>query len=135
MKHPKAEDLLSDILKRDSRYTLEAYFFVREALEYTVKQFDAVRHVSGQELLEGIREYTLREFGPMSKRVLNEWGMEECVDFGHVVFNLIEGGLLGKTKEDRIEDFYGGYHFDDAFLQPFRPAGVECSGKGTVSVD
>jgi len=121
MKKPNTEDLLNPILKRDIRYTAEAYYFVREALDYTVRNLEKVRHVSGQELLGGIRDYALGEFGPVTRRVLSEWGIRECVDFGNIVFNLVNEGLLGKTDEDSIEDFMGGYDFSEAFELPFRP--------------
>jgi len=121
MKHVHIEDLLDPILERDSRYTIEAYLFTREALDHTVTQLETVRHVSGRELLDGIRDYALMEYGPVTKRVLSEWGINECIDFGHIVFNLVNEGLLGKTDEDSIEDFMGGYDFTDAFLQPFLP--------------
>ncbi len=114
-------DLLEPILARDERYTVQAYAFVREGLDYTVKQLKKPRHVSGQELLGGMREYALKEYGPVAKRVLSEWGINECVDFGHIVFNLIDAGMLGKTDEDSIEDFMGGYDFHEAFIKPFRP--------------
>ncbi|MEI6892488.1 MAG: Minf_1886 family protein, partial [Pontiella sp.] len=87
----------------------------------TVKHLDTMRHVSGQELLEGMREYALKEYGPVTKRVLSEWGINECVDFGNIVFNLIDEGLLGKTEEDTLEDFMGGYDFHAAFIIPFQP--------------
>ena len=115
------DDLLAPILEADKRYTAEAYLFVREGLDHTVRRLEKPRHVSGQELLEGIREYALQEFGPVAKRVLSEWGIRECLDFGHIVFNLVNHGLLGKTAEDSIEDFTGGYDFAEAFLAPFRP--------------
>ncbi len=121
MKKPNPEDLLARILKRDDRYTEDAYIFIREALDYTVRKLEAPRHVSGGELLDGIREYALREFGPVAKRVLAEWGINESVDFGHIVFNLVNEGLLGKTDQDSIEDFMGGYDFESAFIQPFQP--------------
>lgn len=121
MKTPNTEDLLDPILKRDPRYTENAYYFVRDALDQTVRQFDKPRHISGQELLDGIRKYALAEYGPVTKRVLSEWGIKECVDFGNIVFNLVNEGLLGKTDEDSIEDFMGGYDFTEAFDQPFRP--------------
>lgn len=123
MKSPNTEDLLEPILRRDPRYTVDAYFFVREALDHTVRQLKTPRHISGQELLFGIREYALKEYGPVAKRVLCEWGINECIDFGHIVFNLVNEGLLGKTDEDSIEDFSGGYDFTEAFLHPFRPQG------------
>ena len=122
MKTPNPEDLLEPILKRDPRYTAEAYFFIREALDHVVRQLDAPRHVSGQELLDGIRKYALGEYGPLTKRVLSEWGINECIDFGHIVFNLVNAGLLGKTDEDSIDDFANGYDFAEAFVHPFRPS-------------
>ncbi len=121
MNNPTTDDLLAPILEKDGRYTAGAYLFVREALDHTVRQLEKPRHVSGQELLEGMREYALKEYGPVAKRVLSEWGITECVDFGNIVFNLVNEGLLGKTDEDSIEDFMGGYDFTEAFLKPFRP--------------
>lgn len=128
MNNPDINDLLAPILKSDVRYTTEAYLFVREGLDHTVRKLEKPRHVSGQELLEGLREYALGEFGPVTKRVLSEWGINECVDFGNIVFNLVNFGLLGKTDEDTLEDFSGGYDFSDAFLSPFSPKKpVACS--------
>ena len=121
MKTPNTEELLESILARDTRYTAEAYFFVRDALDHTVRRLETPRHISGPELLDGIRDYAIGEFGPVSKRVLCEWGINECVDFGHIVFNLVNEGLLGKTDDDSIEDFSGGYDFTEAFEHPFRP--------------
>ncbi len=121
MKHETIDDLLAPILESDRRYTPEAYLFVREGLDHTVRQLEKPRHVSGQELLEGIREYALREFGPVTRRVLSEWGINDCLDFGNIVFNLVKHDLLGKTEEDSIEDFMGGYDFTEAFIQPFLP--------------
>lgn len=122
MKHETIDDLLAPILASDNRYTAQAYLFVREGLDHTVRQLDKPRHVSGQELLEGMREYALLEFGPVTKRVLSEWGINDCLDFGNIVFNLVNHGLLGKTDEDSIEDFTEGYDFTEAFIQPFRPS-------------
>ena len=121
MKHPNTEDLLAPILQRDPRYTEAAYFFVREALDHIVRQLETPRHISGQELLDGIRKYALAEYGPLTKRVLSEWGIRECIDFGHIVFNLVNEGLLGKTDSDSIDDFSGGYDFTEAFMKPFLP--------------
>ena len=121
MKTPNTEELLEPILKRDLRYTEQAYFFIRDALDHTVRQLETPRHISGQELLDGIREYALEEYGPVTKRVLSEWGINECIDFGNLVFNLVNEGLLGKTDTDSIDDFANGYDFTEAFDQPFQP--------------
>lgn len=126
MKNVDVMEVLKQLTQRDPRYKLGGYFFVQEALSYTVKGLNKpaegpARHVSGQELLEGMREFALKEFGPLAKRVLNEFGIYECLDFGHIVFLLVEVGLLGKTDEDSIDDFAGGYDFDEAFRLPYLP--------------
>lgn len=122
MKHPSSEDILQNILTRDPRYTSEAYAFVRAGLDYTVRRLDKPRHVSGQELLDGIREFALAEFGPMTRTVLNGWGIRRTEDIGEMVFNMVETGLLGKTEKDSRADFANGYDFDEAFRKPFLPA-------------
>jgi uncharacterized repeat protein (TIGR04138 family) len=115
------EELLENIVLEDNRYNVDAYHFVREGLDFTVKSLRSPRHVNGGELLNGIREYALEEYGPMAKRVLAEWGITSCEDIGCIVFNLVNVGLLGKTEDDSLQDFKKGYDFNDAFLQPYRP--------------
>ena len=120
------ETTLALILAKDPRYQTDAYLFVKDALDYTQKLVvkpskDDVRHVSGQELLEGIRAFALAQFGPMTTMVFEEWGIRRCEDFGEIVFNMVEIGLLGKTEKDSRTDFQNGYEFDAAFRQPFRP--------------
>ena len=116
------------IVSRDPRYDREAYSFVRDALDYTVKlrkksrELPPTSHVSGQQLLEGIRQYALKQFGPMVVTVLNYWGVRRCEDFGEMVFNLIRTGVFGKTDSDSLDDFKGGYSFDEAFVEPYLPA-------------
>ena len=122
------DEELEKIVAKDRRYTREAYLFVREALDHTQKLIgkpqkdDAPRHVSGQQLLNGIREYGLQQYGPMTMAVLNEWGLRCCEDFGEIVFNMVENSLLAKTDQDSRDDFKGGYTFEDAFRKPFVPA-------------
>jgi len=118
---------VTEIRAKDPRYDAEAYAFVREALDYSVKILDrpkteSRRHVTGQELLDGIRQYALREFGPMALTVLNTWGIEATEDIGEMVFNLVESGILRKTEEDKREHFADGYDFHEAFAKPFLPA-------------
>ena len=110
----------------DGRYSRDAYVFLRDALDYTTKQQKktkgaSVRHVAGPELLEGVRQYALKEFGPMVVTVLSYWGINKCEDIGHMVFNLISAGIFGKTEEDAIEDFKSVYDFNEAFVKPFQP--------------
>ena len=114
------------ILTKDPRYAREAYGFVREALDYTQKLIGKenrgqVRHITGQELLDGIRQFALNQFGPMVVTVLEEWGIHNSRDFGEIVFNMVEIGLLAKTENDNRDDFNNGYDFTDAFRKPFWP--------------
>lgn len=120
------EETVEQIVARDPRYQREAYTFVREALDHTHKTIvqrsqEGIRHVTGQELLAGIRSYALEVFGPMAMLVLQEWGITRGEDFGEIVFNMVECGLLAKTDQDSREDFKGGYDFFEAFRLPFIP--------------
>ena len=126
MQEVSFEQALDAIQAKGPRYHREAYLFVREALDFTCKnlkkpQRGAQRHVSASELLDGIRQYAMQEYGAMAKTVLNRWGVHTGEDFGNIVFNLVEKGILGKTEQDRREDFLGGYDFDQAYRQPYRP--------------
>ena len=121
------ESTLALIFAKDPRYHRDAYLFVKDALDHTQKLIikenkGELRHVSGQELLGGVREYALTQFGPMTKMVFEEWGIKRCEDFGEILFNMVEIGLLGKTEKDSREDFANGYDFDEAFRKPFLPA-------------
>ncbi len=121
------EEAIEQICAADQRYDAEAYRFVRDALDFTIRLLEkprtgASRHVSGRELLNGIRRYALSEYGPMSLRVLRTWGLHATEDFGEIIFNLVDLGVLGRTDEDRREDFANGYAFEQAFVAPFRPA-------------
>ena len=107
------------IVDRDPRYRPEAYSFVMLALGFTVSRLESPRHVTGQELLLGIRDYALDQFGPMAKTVFDHWGIRQTQDFGHVVFNMVDDGLLGRTDSDRLEDFAGGYDFETAFVKEY----------------
>ncbi len=118
------------MITKDVRYHRDAYLFVRDALDFTKTTYTDRRkslelteqlHVTGQELLSGIRTYALAQYGPMAMTVLEEWGIARCEDFGEIVFNMVDGGLLSKTDSDSREDFQGGYSFEEAFRNPFLP--------------
>jgi uncharacterized repeat protein (TIGR04138 family) len=111
---------LEAILENDERYSADAYVFVRRALDYTSTTSGIKGHVTGQELLEGIRQYTMEKFGPMSRFLLEEWGIVSCEDFGNIVFNMVDAGLLGKTEEDSIDDFRVSWDFYEVFEKPFQ---------------
>lgn len=125
-------EALDSIVTNDARYHRDAYVFLRDALDYTTKQQKkvrgtTVRHVAGPELLEGVRQYALKEFGPMVITVFESWGIRCCEDIGHMVFNLIDAGVFGKTEEDSMEDFKTVYDFKEAFVKPFAPSKAQTS--------
>jgi uncharacterized repeat protein (TIGR04138 family) len=128
MQEVNFDEVLDQILATDSRFHRDAYLFMREALDFTQKivgreNLGKVRHVTGQELLDGLRQYALQQFGPMTATVFEEWGIHNCKDFGEIVFNMVEIGLLARTEKDTREDFQNGYDFTDAFRKPFWPRG------------
>ncbi len=130
MQNPDFTEIVSLICKEDTRFDRKAYDFVRLGLDHTVKELrkkdsaraEKSRHVTGPELLEGLRAYALDQFGPLAKTVLNTWGVRRCRDFGDIVFNLIEYNVFSKTDNDRREDFSDIFDFEDAFVKPFQPA-------------
>ena len=125
------EEVVAQILKEDPRYAAEAYPFIREALDFSTRSLKKPsegprRHVTAAELLEGIRQYALKEYGPLAMTVLHAWGIRQCTDFGQIVFNLVNKEFLGKTDEDSVSDFDHGYDFETAFRAPFKP-GKKCT--------
>jgi uncharacterized repeat protein (TIGR04138 family) len=132
MQEVNFERALELIRAKDPRFEEDAYTFVREALDHTQEKIGKgarIRHVTGQELLGGIRDFALAQFGPMTMTVLEEWGIRTCQDFGDIVFNMVDIGLLAKTEKDSRTDFAGGYNFYDAFRKPFLPRSMQKSRK------
>ncbi|MDP7396579.1 MAG: hypothetical protein QGF67_04915 [Lentisphaeria bacterium] len=114
------------IVADDSRYPPEAYFFIQEAVTYTAEQLerrgnDGNQHITGKELLDGIRQHALSEFGPMARLVFDEWGIHCTEDFGNIVFSMVSHNLLGASDEDTISDFRDIYDFEKAFVEEFLP--------------
>lgn len=103
---------LEEIIARDNRYKPDAYEFLLQALWFTQKKLVRTGHVSGKELLAGIRDFGLEQYGPMAKTVFAHWGVQATSDFGEMVFNMVEQGLMSKTDSDTREDFKDVYDFD-----------------------
>jgi len=122
-------EVVTLICKEDPRFSKSAYGFVRQGLDFTVKELkksDSSRagkslHVTGEELLMGMRAFALDQFGPMARTVLREWGLIKCGDFGDIVFNLIEYNVFSRNAQDQRKDFAEFYTFEEAFDAPFRP--------------
>jgi uncharacterized repeat protein (TIGR04138 family) len=130
------EEVLEQILVKDTRYHRDAYLFLRDSLDHTRKMLErehksekpakrtaasSEQHVTGQELLAGIRELAIEMFGPMAITVFEEWGVHATKDFGEMVFIMVENRLLKKTEKDSRADFEHGYDFHEAFRKPYLP--------------
>ncbi len=80
------------------KYHRDAYRFIFEALQFTQEKLKRVSrggteddaHISGQELMEGVRELPLKKFGLLAITVFHHWGVRATDDFGRIVFELIE---------------------------------------------
>ena len=120
-------DPLRKLALKDGRYAPEAFTFLYESLDHAVKLAGrenaegADRHVSGQELLLGMKSYAAGLFGPLAGEVWRRWGVRETIDWGRIVFLLVDAGLLNRQEEDRIDDFKDGFDYDDAFVKKYRP--------------
>jgi uncharacterized repeat protein (TIGR04138 family) len=121
---------LADVVQRDPRYAYEAYEFVFAALSHTQKLLGRVPaddgsvpgpqyHVSGRELVQGIRDLALREFGLMARIVFRMWGINRTEDFGDIVFNLVQDNLMSTTDQDSRADFQDVFDLDKSLIQEF----------------
>jgi len=121
------DEVVKLIAREDPRYDARAYHFVRDGLQFTLERVlkaekrQQPRHLSGEELCHGLKDFALREYGPMAKTLFDEWGVKQTLDFGEIVFNLVEFQVFGRTEEDQKEDFASRFDFTEVFETPFRP--------------
>ena len=108
---------IDELVEQRNRYAKPAYLFIYAALHHTVEKMGKIilppqqRHVSGGELLRGISNYALSQFGPLTHEVFKRWGINETRDFGEIVFQLVNANLMSKTEDDNIDDFTDVYDF------------------------
>lgn len=139
-KKVRFSDGVESVVRKDPRYHREAYIFLRDALDFTIHRLRREneagedRHVSPHELLEGIRDLALEQFGPMVLSVFEHWGIHCTEDFGNMVFNLSEEGIFGVQETDQLSDFRHYYSFQQAFIAPFQPDSTgAASPRGAVT--
>ncbi len=120
------EEKIQAVRRRDRRFSRNAYYFVLDALDYTMSKLgrDALtgedRHVGGRELLSGIKDYAADQFGPMATLAFDRWGIRGPGDFGEIVFNLIDAELLSRRPSDSRLDFVDGHDFRETFAEKHR---------------
>lgn len=127
-------DVIWDRVRSNAKgFPPEAFIFVHEGLRHTVEKLhgelgsidpECPRHVSGQELCLGLRDYAIRQYGPLAKTVLNSWGVRRTEDLGRMVFILVESGIMRKSDEDSMDDFSGVFDFAEAFGSALKHAPI-----------
>jgi uncharacterized repeat protein (TIGR04138 family) len=118
------QEVVERIVEQDPRYDKAAYDFIKEVLEFTIKQTKQSQaetnvHVTGGQLMEGFRQYANKEFGPLASTVLDHWNIRSSEDVGEIVFNLINAGVFGRAESDQISDFRASLDFYQAFEAPY----------------
>lgn len=114
-----ADEVLEELQERNPRFHARCYLFVLQALHSVIQSLDEPRHISGRELTEGVRELALSQYGPMARTVLEHWGIHATEDVGHVVFAMVEQGILIKQEGDQPEDFADVFDFEEAFERDY----------------
>jgi uncharacterized repeat protein (TIGR04138 family) len=112
--------LIESIVHEDTRYHPQSYIFMMEALAHAQRRLKSPRHVSGLELLNSVRLLLIQQFGPMTLTVLDFWGIKSSEDFGNIVFNLVDKGVLSKTEEDDMAHFRDAFDFQKVFENDYR---------------
>ena len=127
---------LDDVVRTVGVYPAEAFLFVRQGLDHTVQKIhgdvtrpDPRHHIGGRELCLGLRDLALDQWGLLARTVLSRWGITRTLDFGQIVFAMIEFDLLQKTDRDSIEDFRNVYDFRAAFETDYRITCTPATGK------
>ena len=113
-------DIVTEICEKDDRYHIESYEFVMEALHFSQRKFKKEKHVTGPELLQGIKLLLLQKFGPLTRSVLKHWGINQTDDFGNIVFNLVQFRILSKNDQDHYDSFKNAYDFNEVFEENYR---------------
>ena len=103
------------VAEKDTRYKIQAYSFVLSGLEFYLSSLGEKRHVSGQELSKGLLLFALKQFGLMARDVLRNWGITKTDDFGYMVYNMIEIGVMSRQPDDAVEHFFDVVDFDACF--------------------
>jgi uncharacterized repeat protein (TIGR04138 family) len=119
--------MINSLISQDSRYGPQAYFFILDSLDFISDDLGKncltgdERHVSVEELLDGVREFALTQYGPLARIVLEHYGIYSTEDVGEIVFNMVEGGLLNSQETDSRLDFVDVYDFREVFEESYTP--------------
>lgn len=119
---PKSPEAMAKLILADGRYPLDAFEFLHEGLELAARvQYGdesaepGHRHVSGAQLCESLRDHAIQRWGPLARTVLDHWRIRSTLDFGEMVYLLVNNGFMQKTEQDSLDDFRDVFEFDPAF--------------------
>jgi uncharacterized repeat protein (TIGR04138 family) len=121
------EDPIRNLALEDGRYSPEAFRFLFESLEVAIRLSGKEeaegpeRHVTGREVLDGMIAHAREIFGPLAEPVWLSWGIRESIDWGHIVFLLVDAGLLNRQESDRLEDFDRPIDLHAEFVAGYEP--------------
>jgi uncharacterized repeat protein (TIGR04138 family) len=115
----RLEKSIEELARSDRRFPPGAYLLVFEGLECALARLPARRHVTPRELVEGVREAALKQWGLLARVVLESWNVRSTGDIGDLVFNLIEKRLLVAGADDDRAKFQDGFDFHAGFDQAF----------------
>ena len=104
-----------DFVERGLAYTTDLVTREQEHSEFGLDELE--RHVTGQQLCMGLRDYAIACYGPLAPTVLRHWDVYRTDDFGSIVYHMASLKLLRTSPQDSIEDFRGVFDFDEAFHQ------------------
>jgi uncharacterized repeat protein (TIGR04138 family) len=118
---------LHEVMRELEIYPIEAFEFVQKGLSYTVNkthgpadQGQTSRHVTGQQLCMGLRDYARMQWGMLAGTVLRRWNITSTYDFGRIVYALIDAGFMQRNEQDGIEDFRDVYDFHRTFDSEYK---------------
>ena len=114
-----AEEILQDLRARNPRFHGKGYLFLLSALHAVLEGMDEPRHISGEELADGVRNLAMARYGPMARTVLGHWGIHSTDDLGEMVFAMVDCGVMMKQEEDRREDFQDLFDFEEVFERDY----------------
>ena len=120
------EKTIEKIAHDDGRYDAKALHFVYEGLGQTIQKIrehvetPEDRHITGEELANGLGLLAICKWGKLARLVLNEWGIRNTRDFGEIVYLMIENKWMRSQEADRIEDFDNVFDFKTMFDMNFR---------------
>ena len=113
---------MDEVIREDGRYPIDAFGFLHDGLTRAVQETHGdqagptgQRHVSGQQLCCALRDLAVERWGLLAKTVLARWNIRRTLDFGNMVYLLVNNDFMRKTEEDSIDDFVDVYDFTEAF--------------------